>query len=276
MKTEYSINYDADTIEEAKEYLAYRYKQLKKFGLSVVEEKVIEGVGIHTKYTSFSKTLPEDVYHSLFVLKPNRGQNKFNEYFGTPGSDKRIVSLEECEMEEYLKHSGHHYVILKHSTAYQLIKHHYSDERAKRSGVPLIYHIDEGGAILEYISASEIVKNAYYLHPLLQSDEDFNEHKSLSFYALNISTESIILAMEYRRVANSFLSTDTVKDFVGFSCEEVKQMLIADKIQNYKDFMVYHHGKHERSEELHDYFNEWFELLDIDKDLLVELYELIM
>ena len=28
--------------------------------------------------------------------------------------------------------------------------------------------------------------------------------------------------------------------FNGFYCNEVKEMLIADKIQNYKDFMKYH------------------------------------
>jgi len=48
---------------------------------------------------------------------------------------------------------------------------------------------------------------------------------------------------------------------VGFSCEEVKQMLIADRAQNYKDFMLHHCGKHERSGELYKYFNNWFELL---------------
>jgi hypothetical protein len=87
-------------------------------------------------------------------------------------------------------------------------------------------------------------------------------NKSLNFEG--ISTEAIILAMEYRRVANSFLSHGKPDDFVGFSCTEVKQMLIADKVQNYKDFLVHHSDTHERAWELDNYFRQWFYLLSID------------
>ena len=76
--------------------------------------------------------------------------------------------------------------------------------------------------------------------------------------------------MEYRRVANSYLSHDVPEDFVGFSCEEVKQMLIADKVQNYKDFLIYHSETHPRKEELDFYFNKWFEFLEIDYNEIVK------
>lgn len=155
---------------------------------------------------------------------------------------------------------------------YNLIKEFYGVQRAKRSGVLLMNHIDEGLKILDQINATERAKKAYCLHPLLQSDEAFNQNINMSFE--NVFTDVIILTMEYRRVANSYLSKNNKSDFVGFSCEEVRQMLIADKIQNYKDFMLYHYATHQRSDELHTYFNNWFDLLGVnyEKDWLTFNY----
>lgn len=45
-------------------------------------------------------------------------------------------------------------------------------------------------------------------------------------------------------------------------------MLTADKVQNYKDFMTHHYGKHDRSEELHYYFHTWFEELEVSAKTL--------
>jgi hypothetical protein len=145
--------------------------------------------------------------------------------------------------------------------AYILIKNYYGTQTARRSGVPLINHIDEGLAVLDALGASNVIKDAYCLHPILQNDDALAKNKGLNFG--NIPTEAIILAMEYRRVANSYLSNVSVDKFVGFFLPEVHMMLIADKVQNYKDFMEYHYGTHERSDELYAYFHTWFKLLDI-------------
>jgi hypothetical protein len=257
MKTEFSINYNADTIEEAKEYLKYRYKQLLKFGYSVKEELVVEGNSIVTFYNDPNN---DGFWGSVYVLKQHRGKQIFLKRLQQ--FMIAVVTLEECGLEDYLISRKINHKVLRHSNSYKLIQSEYKDDITKRSNVPLIYHIDEGGAILDKIGVSDTVKDAYYLHPLLQSDEMFNLNKGNSFNGVN--AESLILATEYRRVANSYLSNMDVDDFVGFSCDEVKQMLIADKIQNYKDFMKYHYGKHKRSEELHRYFNNWFKLLNIN------------
>lgn len=148
------------------------------------------------------------------------------------------------------------------TTAYNIIKDFYADKKASRSQVPLINHIDEGLKILTHLKASQEVLDAYCLHPILQSDEALLQNMDFDFK--DISHKTIILAMEYRRVANSFLSRNIDLDFVGLSCEEVRQMLIADKVQNYKDFIIHHYGKHGRSHELNKYFNDWFKILDID------------
>ncbi len=148
------------------------------------------------------------------------------------------------------------------SKAYDLIQNYYGDKQAKRSKLPLINHIDEGLILLSSMNATNIVIEAYCLHPILQSDEDFRNNKSFDFSGIN--TESIILAMEYRRVANSYLSTGDLKQFAGISCEEIRQMLVADKVQNYKDFLIYHADNHKRSKELDQYFNNWFLILNIE------------
>lgn len=145
------------------------------------------------------------------------------------------------------------------STAYKLISDYYGNQTAKRSGVLLMNHIDEGIEILKTIGADQITIDAYCLHPILQSDEAFNLNYEMDF--VGIATSSLILAVEYRRVANSYLSKDTIDKFVGFTNYRIKQMLYADKVQNEKDFALYHEGKHERSKELREYFNNWLNIL---------------
>ena len=65
----------------------------------------------------------------------------------------------------------------------------------------------------------------------------------------------------FLNLINSYLSKDTIDKFVGFTNERIKQMLYADKVQNEKDFRFYHEGKHERSKELREYFNNWLNIL---------------
>lgn len=254
MKTEYSINYNAETVEEAQDYLAYRYKQLLKFGIKVVSEAVVENNSIVTFY--------DNGYGSIYILKQFRGKSIYKQrlqQFQIP-----ILTIEECDIISYLLKIRCSHKVLTHSLAYKLIQEKYGDQRAKRSGVPLIYHIDEGGYILNKLNADEITKDAYYLHPLLQSDGDLKE--TFYFNESPIPLKSLILAMEYRATANSYLSKNLLSAYKSSPLPEVNQMLIADKIQNYKDFMKYHHDKHEKSKELFKYFHNWFKLLNIKID----------
>ena len=76
-----------------------------------------------------------------------------------------------------------------------------------------------------------------------------------------VPTAALLLAMEYRRVANSYLSTMPIEGFVGFTDDRIRLMLLADKLQNEKDFRLYHEGTHPRTVELREYFDNWIKVL---------------
>lgn len=171
---------------------------------------------------------------------------------------------------------------VKYTPEYKAIKAFYSDRCAERSGVPLIRHIDEGLDILEMFGATRDAMRSWCIHPLLQHNDalwDISENDIL----FSFSPRVVLLAMEYRARANDWLSEKVQK--VGATNRygkltsalsldglpsfgvllEVRDMLVADKIQNYKDFLEYHYGTHNRSEELNRYFLEWLGVLKIDE-----------
>ncbi len=84
--------------------------------------------------------------------------------------------------------------------------------------------------------------------------------------------------MEYRSVANEYLSHRTIAhvDEIRLSpLPEVNQMLIADKVQNCKDFELYHKATHPRSAELDLYFNNWLRRLGITPERYTTLKALL-
>ena len=179
--------------------------------------------------------------------------------------------------------------MIKNTVEYKLISKHYGDRVAERSQVTLINHINEGLVVLDTIQASEHAKRAFCLHPLFQADADLEEN---AYMASFLDPQVLLLTMEYRSVANEFLSVrmddmevDEVLSAYGYEAaaefirlsplEEVNQMLVADKVQNYKDFIKHHLGTHPRSGELEDYFNVWLNALDVSPDMFLGLCTMI-
>lgn len=167
---------------------------------------------------------------------------------------------------------------MKDNKHYAAICRFYGDKRAERSGVPLIAHIDEGLALLDAIGAPQRAKEAFCLHPLLQDDAALMG----ALAADSVFAESrpdplvVLLAMEYRRVANDYLShhCEGEDDPIALSCvDEVNQMLIADKIQNRKDFERFHRGTHKNSEKLALYFANWLRRLGVSDERYAQLCE---
>jgi hypothetical protein len=154
--------------------------------------------------------------------------------------------------------------MIKSSVEYKLIEKFYGDKVAKRSQVPLINHINEGLVVLSGINATETAKRAFCIHPLLQADEDLQENYYICSF---VDKHALLLAMEYRSVANEFLSDKMDLEVVPAirlsPLLEVNEMLIADKVQNYKDFVTYHYDTHPRSAKLNQYFHKWLDKLEI-------------
>ena len=170
---------------------------------------------------------------------------------------------------------------IKGTSAYRTILYHYGAQRARRSGVPLMNHINEGLVVLDQINASLNAMKAYCLHPIYQADEDLilaarnTVHESLDPYVM-------LLVMEYRNRANAWLpdkvcslynSDDKLVpgtlSLTGLpdpgDLKEVRHMLIADKVQNRKDFLHHHKATHMRTAELNFYFAYRLKALDIDQ-----------
>lgn len=166
------------------------------------------------------------------------------------------------------------------SPCYEAIKEFYGDRCARRSGVPLMNHIDEGIIILRYFGASQRVIDAFSIHPILQDDIDliYATETGSIFDVNQISNQATLLAMEYRHVANRYLPKHCFgpSDRIDLSpVAAVNLMLVADKVQNRKDFIQYHRGTHPSSKKLEWYFDNWFWWLGIDERLYNNLARII-
>jgi hypothetical protein len=159
---------------------------------------------------------------------------------------------------------------------YAAIREFYGDRRANRSGIPLIAHIDEGLCILDHIGSSLHAKEAFCLHPLLQDNDDLivSMADGSIFQRFSLDPAAIVLAMEYRATANAYLSHHCAgpHDEIHLSClRDVNEMLIADKVQNRKDFEIHHLDRHENSATLFIYFNNWLRKLGVSEERYQEL-----
>lgn len=157
---------------------------------------------------------------------------------------------------------------------YRMIAKYYGDRVAERSQIPLMNHIDEGIEILMGCDAAQYVQEAFCLHPLIQGDADLEANHREILGSTCLSMKAVMLATEYRRAANAYLckpetdawSIDDAKKHIGLLLPEIRLMLIADKVQNRKDFMAAHYGTHARSDQLLKYFNNWHEILGIPQE----------
>lgn len=162
------------------------------------------------------------------------------------------------------------------TSEYRLVSQFYEGKKAERTGLPYMKHIDDGLAVLERIGASEMAKRAYCLHPVFQGDGDLLEVMSYPDHIDHLSVTAIVFAMEYRKVANSYLSKHYKgpDDDIRLSpLTDVNHMLIADKIQNFADFMKYHYGVHKDYGRLYWYFLNWHKTLEVDFEDFRGLFE---
>lgn len=156
--------------------------------------------------------------------------------------------------------------LYQNSPEYLLIKKIYGDDKTERSQVPLINHIHEGCKILQMRKQELWTQRAFCLHPIFQTDEMFANH-GLNYIQYTGADYSVTCAMEYRGIANAYLAKDAFpKNGIRLSpIPDVNEMLIADKIQNRKDFEKHHLGTHPNSDRLEEYFLDWLDALGINE-----------
>lgn len=254
--TSYSIDFNANNHEDAKSYMDYRSLQFLKFGVRLNHtEKIQEG----WIYFYTCPHIQGGPWASIYLLENFRGKQNYTRLLQQ--WQVAILTLKECEIEDYLISRKVYHAVFEHSPAYKLISSYYGDKKAKRSGIPYIYHIDEGLAIQRMMGFdNQLISDAFCLHPMLQSDEDYEKNKNFDFYSHGIDERAVDLAIQYRDTANSYLSNNQLEDFVGFPNQEVAYMLLMDKVQNFKDLILFNQS-HPRYDSLCVYFENWFKLL---------------
>jgi hypothetical protein len=160
---------------------------------------------------------------------------------------------------------------------YAMIKEIFGHRTSVRAGLPYMKHIDEGLKLLRHLERRDFdVAAAWVLHPLYQDDEFFSEQVAGAKYD-GITARTAIFVVEYRNVANACTSSMRGKRAVVSPLKQVNLMLIADKVQNYKDARQHlipkiNYGEGRR---LHAYFRKWLKALGVSDAQRLE-YERIM
>lgn len=259
----------ANTQEDALLYINNRALQIAHTG-AILKQTYIVNEGIWAIFE-----FNDNIYHSLYLLNKYRGNGIFYRLWSDKcrelGYTIKMLTTTQCSLASYFRHKEIPFLLvngLTNTNEYKLIENIYNDDITKRSGLYYMNHIDEGLFILTKINASLYAKLGYILHPAFQSDNELKKiYNNTSLR--NIDSQSIINAIEYRNVANDYLSFRNINDINEIKLsplKDVNDMLIADKIQNRKDFDLYHLGKHERSEQLLQYFKNWFNRLGISEE----------
>lgn len=274
---------DATTFEAASRYLAERALQLLASGFyAATQAEALENAGTEWGCRLlFRRCIPgtpptKPTHQAVYVYAQHRGQRHLLRYLQE--HPLPIVTIPDCRIEDYLqKHNIPHEVSGLHTEwdEYAAISTFYGNIVAARSRVPYMHHIDEGLAVMRWVGAGDREMRAFCLHPLVQADKDL----AMNFLALERVTRDprvMALAMEYRAVANATLSHREISGSADIPLSvlpQVRLMLIGDKVQNYKDFLLHHSQTHPRRRELDRYFRLWLERLKVSPDLFAMAFE---
>lgn len=269
MKKAIRVPHDASTEDEVRQYYDTRGRQLLHDGYRWSGELAwAPGFEGDVYVTSFDRRFSPEPFVSYFALPHARGKGHLRKLVAL---GKPIVTLPDCNIEDALRHVGATYELagrMTDSAEYKLIQAEYGNQRAKRSRVFLMNHIDEGLAVMAEVDASPIAMRAFCLHPLLQDDESLAKNFNRVAEAVMNQPDGaavMALAMEYRSVANEYLAHCAMRNGgIRLSpLKDVNDMLIGDKVQNRKDFEQYHAETHDNRVLLVEYFAQWCDALGV-------------
>jgi hypothetical protein len=206
---------------------------------------------------------------SIYVYASSRGTGHLKRYLAN--ATLPIVTTPDCNLEGYLRHVGAEFEVVAPFTdtrEYKTIEAFYDDRVATRSGVLLMHHIDEGLQVLAQRGATKRAMQAFCLHPIVQQDSALAAAYP-RIASLTDDPAVLTLALEYRNVANATLSTRAIASAADIPLSplaEVNAMLVADKLQNWKDFVLHHRATHPRSAALDRYFSLWHDRLGVSAE----------
>lgn len=256
------LNPNCNTFEETIEYYKERSIQL------LLDSYTLHDITDYKEYCIATYYKYNIKHHSIYIYNDYRNKGVYKKALNNI-TDPNIITSKDCEIIPYLEKYNIKYVKCLEFTEtveYKAISSIYGTDVSNRSKVPFMNHIDEGLAILHWIGASYDSKRGYCLHPIHQSDIMFIKY---GLDLKDVESKVLINSVEYRSVANNYLSTriiNSLDDIKLSPLQDVNDMLIADKIQNRKDFEIYHKVTHKRSEILTEYFNNWLERLNITEE----------
>lgn len=273
------LNPASDVPEEIVQYYTTRALQLKPYGFELSLIQQVERKTLTYALAIFLKD--GKTYISFYLYASFRGKRKSQEFadeikYWLDIHNAVALTAPECKLATFFTRHNIRYHYLENShleyLEYKLISDYYGDQKAKRSNLYLMNHVDEGIAIMLERGASEDAIKAFIAHPMFQDDEHFLDCENLesNIVVANCSKKVILLCAEYRKVANAFLckphtdnwDIDQIRDVTSIIIKDVHEMLVADKVQNHKDFLQHHALSHPRRSALFSYFNKWFQVLD--------------
>lgn len=222
--------------------------KLLRFGYSWVY--TVGGTGY--SMTRFEDRFGKNKYCVIYVYAQHRNKGVFTKLIDE--NNDCYLTLPECNMVEFFKNKGAEYICLKDGLEnhLQVIETYYGTTKAKRSGIPYINHIYEGLGILGVLNASEEAKTGFIWHPLYQDAKIYSENNCASKYSYVADT---FLRKNYKINNTKFLEKHLQN-------KDIRDMLIADKVQNYKDF-TNNKDKYAERKDIEKYFLWWFDQLSI-------------
>lgn len=261
----------AATAADARRYYHNRAAQLLWMGWRWDGRFVEHGWGVEVRYVD-----PAGVEHrSVFVLEGHTGRGHLGRWLAAEPDIPFVTSTRCPRMKAWLDARSVPHVTVAPAPwpAYAAIEAFYGDRRARRSGRYLMEHIDEGLYLLGVFGAAQVELDGWCLHPLVQGDDDLRATWSRGAAPWRgVDPRAVLLAMAYRHTANRWLSHHPTPAAAPQSpLPEVARMLMADKVQNRKDFERHLRGDLPNSDRLDAYFAGWLRGLGISEQRYVEL-----
>lgn len=141
---------------------------------------------------------------------------------------------------------------------YNYMKDLFSTSVSKRTKDLSTNPMEEGLAILNILESNHITKKAYCIHQLFHNDESLERSWDGNRFP-NCDIKSMLLAMEFRTLYKSKPNRNGIIKLSPI--KEVNEMMLAYKMQQYKNFEINGRGQTDNDELVESSFKNWIKQL---------------